>query len=102
MSKKNKWLKIRISEAEKAELDALAHSFNMPTSKFIRAAVARVKPWSPSDVAHKKAVLFQLAKIGANINQIARALNSNKDANAMIELAQISEQIEDLKCIANS
>ena len=78
---KGRVLSIRVSEAERHDVEALAEragltvgSFvrsqilSMPTTRAVRRPVAEVKLLT--------ALLGQLQKVGSNINQIARRVNS--------------------------
>ena len=59
------WVKIRAREAERAEWHAKARSAGLTLSDLVRRSVGRVRPWT-------------VARIGANLNQIARWANTFK------------------------
>jgi len=94
-NKKLARLELRVSISEKSALSAKAKDFNLSLSDFVRASLGKVRSWSVEDVAHKKAVTLQLAKIGNNLNQIARRLNSSdaRDFDILLELSEIKEEL---------
>ena len=71
------WVKIRASEAERAEWHAKARSAGLTLSDL----VGRVRPWTVAHAEVERERTRELARIGANLNQIARWANTFK-ANA--------------------
>ena len=79
-TKREKWIKLRVSEAEILVLDTLIKRAGMKPSKFMRhkifgtpARLARRAQPMPREIA---AVIAQLSKIGNNLNQIAKKANA--------------------------
>ena len=77
---KTKRFEIRLSENEYVQLQALAEDFEMTVSDYIRWSIfqrnvtMRILLDDESSALSK--IRFQLDKIGTNINQIAKVLNS--------------------------
>ena len=71
------WVKIRAREAERAEWHAKARSAGLTLSDL----VGRVRPWTVAHAEVERERTRELARIGANLNQIARWANIFK-ANA--------------------
>jgi len=97
-NKKLARLELRVSISEKSALSAQAKDFNLSLSDFVRASLGKVRSWSVEDVAHKKAMTREIAKIGNNLNQIARHLNSSssKDFDVLIQLSEIKAELRKL------
>ena len=75
------WLKIRASEAERAEWHAKARSAGLTLSDLVRRSVGRVRTWTVAHAEVERERTRQVARIGNNLNQIARWANTFK-ANA--------------------
>ena len=75
------WVKIRASEAERAEWHAKASSAGLTLSDLVRRSVGRVRTWTVAHAEVERERTRELARIGANLNQIARWANTFK-ANA--------------------
>ena len=75
------WVKIRASEAERAEWHAKARSAGLTLSDLVRRSVGRVRTWTAPAAEVERERTRQVARIGNNLNQIARWANTFK-ANA--------------------
>ena len=75
------WVRIRASEAERAEWHAKARSAGLTLSDLVRWSVGRVRTWTVAHTEVERERTRELARIGANLNQIARWANTFK-ANA--------------------
>ena len=80
------WVKIRSSEAERAEWHAKARSACLTLSDLMRRSVGRVRPWSVAHADVERERTQQLARIGNNLNQIARWANTHKGAVEAVEV----------------
>ena len=84
------WVKIRANEAERAEWHAKARSAGLTLSDLVRRSVGRVRPWTAAHAAVERGRTRELARIGANLNQIARWANTYKaEAEAVEVVAQL-------------
>ena len=72
------WLKIRASEAERAEWHAKARSAGLTLSDLVRRSVGRVHTWT--------APAAEVSRIGNNLNQIARWANTFKASAEALEV----------------
>ncbi|TYK32816.1 DUF6290 family protein [Bacteroides pyogenes] len=74
MKKRNKTSVIifRVSEEEKRILQKKAEIYNLSLSSYVRKVSLETKILSKTDVK----IAFELKKIGVNLNQIAKHLNS--------------------------
>lgn len=101
--KENKETKIyiRVTRAEKKKIDDQCKAMDYPSlSQYIRDVVLNKKIVTKTDVE----MILQLKKIGVNINQIAKQLNTNpsevvsndtirKLDNYMLELKEVTKRI---------
>ena len=65
------WVKIRASEAERAEWHAKARSAGLTLSDLVRRSVGRVRTWTVPHAEVERERTRELARIGNNLNQIA-------------------------------
>ena len=75
------WVKIRASAAERAEWHAKAGAAGLTLSDLVRRAIGRVQSWTVAHAEVECERTRELARIGTNLNQIARWANTFK-ANA--------------------
>ena len=79
-------MKVRASESERAEWHAKARSAGLTLSDLVRRAVGRTHTWT---VAHAEVACErtrQVARVGNNLNQIARWANAHKEAIEAVEV----------------
>ncbi len=74
------WVKIRASEAERAEWHAKARSAGLTLSDLVRRSVGRVRTWTVAHAEVERERTRQVARIGNNLNQIARWANTYASA----------------------
>ena len=80
------WVKVRASEAERAEWHAKARAAGLTLSDLVRRSVGRTRTWT---VAHAEVELErvqQVARVGNNLNQIARWANTHRGAIEAVEV----------------
>ena len=70
------WVKIRAIEAERAEWHAKARSAGLTLSDLVRRSVGRVRTWTVAHAEVERERTRQVARIGTNLNQIARWANT--------------------------
>ena len=80
------WVKVRASEAERAEWHAKARSAGMTLSDLVRRAVHRARTWTVAHAEVERERTQQVARVGNNLNQIARWANTHKEAVEAVEV----------------
>jgi L-alanine-DL-glutamate epimerase-like enolase superfamily enzyme len=89
-------IKVRVTVTEQAEWQAKAESAGVSVSELLRSAMARVKTWTPVNAEIERERNRELAKIGNNLNQIARWANAYKSAADAIEVVSHLRAIEQM------
>jgi Bacterial mobilisation protein (MobC) len=92
--KKTTGINIRLSNEEHLHWQLLAHSSGLSVSELVRTAMVRVRTWTAPDRELEKEKIRQLARIGNNLNQIARWVNTYKGAADSIEIVSHLVAIE--------
>ncbi|QJT09508.1 MobC family plasmid mobilization relaxosome protein [Oceanidesulfovibrio marinus] len=80
---RDQWIKIRVSEEEKAQFEAKAAAAGMTLADLVRHRLASFRLRKTST---EREALLQLARIGNNLNQIARWVNTYKGGLDTIEV----------------
>ena len=80
------WVKVRASEAERAEWHAKARSVGLSLSDLVRRSVGRVRTWTVAHAELERERTRELARIGSNLNQIARWANTHKENAEALEV----------------
>jgi hypothetical protein len=81
---RGRFLKVRVSDGELADIRARAFEAEMTVSDFMRLRMMNYRlRQTPAD----KERLRHLARIGSNVNQLARWANSRKAAAPALEVA---------------
>ena len=80
------WVKIRASEAERSEWHAKAHSVGLSLSDLVRRSIGRVRTWTVAHAELERERTRELARIGSNLNQIARWANTHKENAEVMEV----------------
>ena len=62
----------------------------MPLSELVRLSLGRVRPWSPVHAAAAAERTRQVARIGNNLNQIARRVNASRHPERLRILAELA------------
>ena len=78
-NRKTSWLSIRCTAGELAAWQATATAAGLPLSTLVRRALSRVRTWTAGRVDVEQARTRELARIGSNLNQLARWANTHKD-----------------------
>ena len=85
------WLQIRCTAAERAAWQAKAAAAGVPLSQLVRRALDRARTWT------------ELARIGSNLNQLARWANTHKSAlEAVTVIAHLTALSRELTAFASS
>ena len=77
---------VRVSEAELAEWRAKVAAAGVPLSELLRRAMARTRTWTAAAAKAEGERTRELARIGSNLNQIARWANTHKENAEAVEV----------------
>lgn len=97
--KKSKWVHVKVTDAEREAWQAQAHADEMTLADFIRRAIGA----NSSGIAPRKrrssrradpALLAALGRIGNNLNQIARWVNTYRHAADVVQVLSVLVAIE--------
>ena len=77
---------LRVSPAEVAEWRAKAAAVGVPLSDLLRQAMARTRTWTAAAVDAERERTRQVARIGSNLNQLARWANRHASAVEAVEV----------------
>ncbi len=80
------WVKVRASEAERAEWHAKARSAGLTLSDLVRRSIGRARIWTVAHAEVERERTRELARLGNNLNQIARWANTHKEAVEAVEV----------------
>lgn len=89
-------IKVRVTGAEQAGWQTKAEAVGVSVSELVRSAMTRVKTWTPVNAEIERERNRELAKIGNNLNQIARWANAYKSAADAIEVVSHLRSIEQM------
>ena len=76
----------RVSPAELADWRAKAAAAGVPLSDLLRQAMARTRTWTAAAAEVKRERTRQVARIGSNLNQLARWANRHASAVEAVEV----------------
>lgn len=80
------WVKIRAREEERAEWHKKARAAGLSLSALVRRAIERTQTWTVAHRAVERSRVVELARIGNNLNQIARWANTHKERAEAVEV----------------
>ena len=92
MKGKNHYVPVRLSDKEFRRLNYLAKASRLSRSEIIRKGFMGVKIYEAPKMINSE-FDYQLAKIGNNINQLAKETNMGGN----VQMAQIAAEFENLK-----
>jgi len=96
--KRKKWVHVLLSDSEHADWHNKALSAGLPLSSLIRKKMDTAMIGAPRKVIkHDPALVREIAKIGNNVNQIARWCNVEKTTNGLDILALLAAIERDLR-----
>ena len=91
---------LRVSPAEVAAWRAKAEAAGVPLSDLLRRAMTRTRTWTAAAAEVERERTRQVARIGNNLNQIARWANANAEPIDAVEiianLVYISQTLDKL------
>ena len=76
----------RVTPAELEQWQAKAAAAGIPLSELLRQAMRRTRAWTAAAAGVERARVREIARIGSNLNQIARWANTYKDAAEAVEV----------------
>lgn len=92
-------IRIRLTEEEKNQFIQLSKKEDKSISSIIRESVLKAKTVSKTDIQ----TVYELKKIGANLNQIAKHLNMLPvEENIREYLVSIQNHLDKIKLIENN
>ena len=77
---------VRISSEELAQWQAKTSAAGVSLSELLRQAMARTRTWSAAPIELQRERTRELARIGNNLNQIARWANTHKGAAEAVQV----------------
>jgi len=86
--KRDVFIKVRCTLDEKMEWQHLASNYDQSLSDLMRESMNRVRPFSPANKKLIQERTRELAKIGNNINQLARFANQHKSNAEAIQILE--------------
>ena len=96
-AKKTENLSMRVSPKDKELILAMAAESGMSMADFVRVRLGQSRV-RRSKIEREK--LLHMARIGNNLNQLARWANTHKSsADSLLVLAELTEIERELKCI---
>ena len=79
-------LHLRVSPAEATMWRAKAEAVGVPLSDLVRRAMAHTRTWTAAAAEVERERTRQIARIGNNLNQIARWANANAEPIDAVEI----------------
>ena len=101
--KKSAFIQLRVTPERKAVILAKAREAGLSVTDLIDQALDRCRAWTAEEKHVARGRLAQLARIGNNLNQVARWCNAHKSgADALIVVAHLKSLEDELKkCTSN-
>lgn len=84
----------RVTAAELAEWRAKAEAAGVTLSELLRQAMRRTRAWTAAAADIERARVREIARIGNNLNQLARWANTHKTAAEAVEVVTHLKAIE--------
>jgi len=96
---KNSYLNIRLTKDEKEEITNKFKQVDLSLSEYMRSILLSYKPKIKKAKKADSNLLYELNKIGVNLNQIAREKNKNniEHAELLIALDQIYSEVKKIR-----
>jgi hypothetical protein len=89
--RRTRLMNLRMTEEEWRTLGSKAKAARMPKSELLRVCVDRLRVTPRAD---RREVLLALARVGSNLNQIARWANTHKGAAEALEVCLYLQKVE--------
>ena len=91
---RDKFMQIRVSEKERSEYKTMAKASGITVSDLVREAMGRVQVWTPVHRDAQREKILQLARVGNNLNQVARWCNTHKSGADAFQICRHLVSIE--------
>ncbi len=88
---------IRFTPDEFAKIEEQREKTNLDFTNFCKSAILKKRVKTKDEENFNRDLIYQLNKIGVNLNQIARAVNQKDRVAVLTELVEIEEQLRELK-----
>ena len=85
-------LRVRVSPAERSDLEAKAEECDRPLSTYLREVGLGYRPRARPHRAERH-LAYHLGRIGNNLNQLARAANATRRVELSSRLDQVLRQL---------
>ena len=98
-----RFLSVRMTDAEKETIKRRATAYSMSLSDFARTVLLselKEPPPSRTDPAAIRALMFELSKVGTNLNQLAKRANEAAKIGGEKELAALMAMEAELRAVA--
>ena len=91
----NKFIKksIRFSNEEFKLIEEQREKTNLDFTSFCKSAILKKKVKTKEEEFFNQDLIYQINKIGVNLNQIARAVNQKDRVAVLTELVEIEKQL---------
>lgn len=84
---------IRFSPEEFEKIEAERAKTNLDFTNFCRSAIFKLRVKTKDEEKYYQDLIYQINKIGVNLNQIARAVNQKDRVAVLTELVEIEKQL---------
>lgn len=88
---------IRFTPLEFERVEEQRAKTNLDFTNFCKSAILKKKVKSKEEEFFNQDLIYQINKIGVNLNQIARAVNQKDRVAILTELVEIEKQLRELK-----
>ena len=90
-----KTIRFTPDEFEKVEIERA--KTNLDFTNFCKSAILKKKVKTKDEENFNRDLIYQVNKIGINLNQIARAVNQKDKVAVLTELVEIEKQLRELR-----
>ncbi len=88
---------IRFTPDEYEKIEEQREKTNLDFTSFCKSAILKKRVKTKEEENFKRDLIYQINKIGVNLNQIARAVNQKDRVAVLTELVEIEKQLRELK-----
>ena len=88
---------IRFTPDEYEKIEEQREKTNLDFTNFCKSAILKKKVKIKEEENFNRDLIYQINKIGVNLNQIARAVNQKDRVAILTELVEIEKQLRELR-----